>query len=98
MARYYTGSGYREKQALWLCSDGSFATSFNSGGFSMEGFSGAGSNDNTGNWQATGNVNQPGTLQLNYADGTQMKIKLQLQDKLYLNGDQWLRGDNERCQ
>lgn len=97
IARFYSGSGYHEKQELWLCSDGSFASSFNSGGFSMDGFSGAVSDGNTGQWQATGNINQPGRLQLTYANGNQTSFQLQLQDKLYLDGEQWLRGDNERC-
>ncbi|GGF71963.1 hypothetical protein [Alteromonas lipolytica] len=98
IARYYTGSGYREKQELWLCSDGSFASSFNAGGFSMDGFSGAMDDSNSGQWEASGSTNQPGTLRLNYANGAQSVIQLQLQDKLYLDGVQWLRGDNERCQ
>jgi len=97
IARYYTGSGYREKQELWFCSDGNFASSFNSGGFSMDGFSGAANDSNHGTWQASGSVSQSGTLHLTYANGNQNTIQLQLQDKLYLDGVQWLRGDNERC-
>lgn len=97
IARFYTGSGYHEKQEMWLCSDGSFATSFNAGGFSMDGFSGAMSDGNTGTWQAQGNLDQPGLLILSYVNGKQASFQLVLTDNLYLDGQKWLRGENERC-
>ena len=97
IARYYTGSGYREKHEMWLCSDGSFATSFNAGGYSMDGFSGAMNDGNSGTWQALGDLNQSGVLVLTYTNGNQSRYELVLQDNLYLDGQKWLRGENERC-
>ncbi|MCG8614531.1 MAG: hypothetical protein MI864_28800 [Pseudomonadales bacterium] len=69
IARYYTGSGYSEKQELWLCSDGSFYSSFNSGGYSMGGASGAAQSGGQGHWHAEGSINSAGTLVLQFGAG-----------------------------
>lgn len=98
IVRYYTGSGYREKHEMWLCSDGSFATNFNSGGYSMDGFSGAFGDNTIGRWEAQGSINQVGILQLTYNNGERNSYQIELHDSLFLNGTKWLRGDNERCQ
>lgn len=69
IARYYTGSGYSEKQELWLCSDGTFYSSFNSGGYSMNGASGATQSGGRGHWKATGSTTGTGTLILQFGAG-----------------------------
>lgn len=97
IARYYTGSGYSEKKELWLCSDGSFSSSFDGGGYSMNGTSGAFAGGGQGRWEAQGSIDAPGVLILRYQDGSVSQYRVELADKLYLDGVQWLRGDNERC-
>ncbi len=116
IARYYSGSSYGEKEELWLCSDGTFYHSFGSGGFSMNGASGAGQSQGQGRWKAEGSTGRQGTLILQFGAGAEFRgsapgfewgesgpggerwnYQLALADKLYLNGDQWLRGDNEYC-
>lgn len=69
IARYYTGSGYSEKEQLWLCSDGTFYSSFNAGGYSMNGASGASANSGQGRWHAEGNTSGTGTLILQFGAG-----------------------------
>jgi hypothetical protein len=69
IARYHTGSGYSEKQELWLCSDGTFYSSFNMGGYSMNGASGASQSSGRGYWKATGSVSGAGTLILQFGAG-----------------------------
>lgn len=116
IARFYTGSGYHEKQELWLCSDGTFYSSFNAGGFSMSGASGAIENGGRGLWKAQGSTAGTGTLILQFgagkvsqgsapgfdwsessAGGERRVHQLALNDKLYLDNKQWLRGDNNYC-
>ena len=69
IARYYTGSGYSEKEELWLCSDGTFHSSFNSGGYSMNGASGASQSGGRGQWRAEGNIGGSGVLILQFGAG-----------------------------
>ena len=63
----------------------------------MDGFSGAMNDGNSGTWQALGDLNQSGVLVLTYTNGNQSRYELVLQDNLYLDGQKWLRGENERC-
>jgi hypothetical protein len=96
--RYNTHSDYQETQHLWLCSDGSFRKTFQSGGFSMSGASGATQSGNQGRWQALGDSSGEGSLTLQFADGGSASYRLALKDKLYLDGKQWLRVKNGYCQ
>lgn len=98
LARFYTGSGYTEKTELWLCTDGTFYFDDQGGGFGG-GASGAFQSRGDGRWTATG-AGRSGTLELQWADGSRSSWALEYdarQDHLYLNGDRWLRGANERC-
>jgi hypothetical protein len=96
--RYNTHSNYQEIQNLWLCSDGSFRKTFQSGGFSMYSASGATQSGSQGRWQAQGDSSGEGSLTLQFADGGSASHRLALKDKLYLDGKQWLRVKNEYCQ
>ena len=98
LARYYTASGYTESTELWLCSDGTFYFNDQAGGFGG-GASGAFQGLGSGRWTASG-AGASGTLVLNWSNGEQSTWSLGYdyeENKLYLNGDQWLRGQNERC-
>ena len=68
IARYYSGSSYHEKQEIWLCSNGQFHTSGDTGGYGG-GASGATSNQGTGQWRAEGSVSGQGVLVLQYGPG-----------------------------
>lgn len=73
IARYYTGSDYHEKQELWLCSDGTFFSSFNSGGYSMNGASGAFQSGGQGHWKAEGHTTGSGSLTLQFGAGKKIE-------------------------
>ncbi|WP_020410588.1 hypothetical protein [Hahella ganghwensis] len=72
IARYYSGSGYHEKQELWLCSNGQFHTSGDSGGYGG-GASGAYGSQGTGRWRAEGSLPGQGILILQYGPGYQFE-------------------------
>ncbi len=98
LARFYSGSGYTESTELWLCSDGSFYMDDQSGGYGG-GASGAFQTTNGGRWSATGS-GATGTLILNWSNGQQSTWDLEFdyeQRRTYVNGNRWLRGENERC-
>jgi len=98
LARYFTGSQYTESTELWLCSDGTFHFNDQAGGYGG-GASGAYQGLGDGRWSATG-AGAAGTLLLEWAGGEQSSWSLEYdyeQDRLYMNGDRWLRGQNERC-
>lgn len=98
LARFYTGSGYTESTELWLCRDGSFHFNDQAGGYGP-GASGAYQNATAGRWVATG-TGATGTLTLNWANGEQSTWSLEYdydQGRTYVNGDRWLRGENDRC-
>lgn len=69
IVRMYTGSGYSEKEEVWLCSDGSFYRSTNYGG-GGGGFSGAFAGKGHGSWQASGQMGAQGQLVLRYGQGS----------------------------
>jgi len=97
IARYYTGSGYSEKTELWLCSDGRFQRSADAGGSSMEGASGAFAGRRAGRWTAHGSQPASGELVLEDEQG-RSSHSLSLQSgKLFVDGSQWLRGENSLC-
>lgn len=98
VARYFTGSQYTESTELWLCSDGTFHFNNQAGGYGS-GASGAYQGLGNGRWSATG-AGGSGTLLLDWTGGDRTTYSLEYdyeQDRLYMNGDRWLRGQNERC-
>lgn len=98
LARFYTASGYTESTELWLCTDGTFRFNDQAGGYGP-GASGAYQNANAGRWSATG-TGATGTLTLEWANGERSTWSLEYdydQGRTYVNGDRWLRGENERC-
>ncbi len=98
IARYVTRSGYTEDTHIWLCSDGTFSYSDSSGGFGG-GASGAYQESNGGRWQAQGQLPGQGSLILQSGSGEIYRYDLALENqKLYLDGNQWLRDSNQRCQ
>ncbi len=97
LVRLYTGSGYSEKEELWLCSDGSYRYASDMGGYGG-GFSAAGASSRSGVWSARNEMSQAGALVLQRADGVVSELRVTGgEDGLYLNGTQWFRGDNELC-
>ncbi|GAB4353422.1 MAG: hypothetical protein Kow006_18540 [Gammaproteobacteria bacterium] len=116
VVRMFTRTGYTEEEHIWLCSDGRFYRTTNSGGFGG-GASGAMSGRGNGRWHAVGNTNGEGQLILQYGAGYESRTStpgndyhetgpggdrlvyaLSLQNnKLYLDGRQWLRDGNQRC-
>jgi hypothetical protein len=98
LARFFTRTGYTESAELWLCSDGSFWLNDQSGGFGG-GASGAFQRLGGGQWSATG-AGANGTLHIRWSDGNALTWPLEYdydQDRLYINGERFLRGENERC-
>ncbi len=76
IVRYFSGSGYREVQHLWLCSDGRFLRKFESGGASLSGASGASVNRGEGYWMATGSTRGEGQLILQFGAGSVSEISI----------------------
>ena len=99
LARYYTATGYTESTELWLCSNGSFYYDSQGGGFGG-GVSGALQSTGGGRWSATG-AGKTGTLQLQWSSGERSSMSLEYdyeQNRVFVNGERMLRGQNERCQ
>lgn len=97
LVRFYSGSGYHEKQEIWLCSDGSYAMSADGGGATAGVASGAFRGGHNGRWTASG-APSGGRLTLSAQDGRQLTFTVaDGSDGLYLDGKRWLRGDNKRC-
>jgi hypothetical protein len=95
--RYFTSSGYSEESHLWLCSNGHFLDSMKTGGYGG-GASGASAGRSAGSWSATGQIHANGRLILRYSDGRQSTHDLSLSNrKLYIDGKQWMRDKNQRC-
>lgn len=91
-----TDNGLSEKDAIWLCSDGSYAryntTNYISSGAAMN-FDAHQSGEEFGNWEVNGS-----RLILKSKNGGQQSFTLELMDdKLYMNGVQYFRLNNERC-
>lgn len=90
LSYFYTTTGYTEEDYMWLCADGSYFRSANSGGFGG-GASGAFQSQYGGRWQASGDA-QSGTLSIQYNDGSTASYTLTIEDeKLYLDGSRWFR-------
>lgn len=97
LVRFHSGSGYHEKQEIWLCSDGSYAMSADGGGATAGVASGAFRGGHNGRWTAQGALGG-GSLTLKAQDGRELRFKVaDGKDGLYLDGRRWLRGDNKRC-
>ena len=99
LARYFTRTGYTESTELWLCSNGEFYYDTQGGGFGG-GASGAAQSRGQGRWSATG-AGKTGTLILAWSSGERSTLDLMYDyenDRLYVDGDRMLRGNNERCQ
>lgn len=98
LVRLYTGNGYHEKEEIWLCSDGSFRSAADFGGFGDAG-SAAGTSRRSGTWRAEGRTGGPGRLWLQKTDGTTRQLPVEFRsEEFYLNGERWMRGDNELCE
>jgi len=98
LARYYTATGYTESTELWLCSDGTFYYNSQGGGFGG-GASGAVQGLGNGRWSATG-AGRTGTLLLEWSGGDRSSMALEYdyeQNRVFVNGERMLRGENERC-
>lgn len=98
LARYYTATGYTESTELWLCSDGTFYYDSQGGGFGG-GASGAVQSTGGGRWSAAG-AGKTGTLLLQWSDGERSSMPLEYdyeRDRVFVNGERMLRGQNERC-
>lgn len=92
LVKYYTGSGYTEKQEWWLCSDGHFETSFNASSASSLG-TGAASGGNIGEWKVSAN-----TLILNFKNGSSSHYQLSMYNGLiHINNEKVLRDANNYC-
>lgn len=98
LAKYFTRSGYTESTELWLCPNGDFYFNSQVGGFGG-GASGAFQDLASGRWRAEGSGNR-GQLFLDWADGSTSQWLLEYDpanDRLFVDGARWLRGQNERC-
>jgi len=99
LARYFTRTGYTESTELWLCSNGVFYYNSQGGGFGG-GASGAAQGTGGGRWSATG-AGRTGMLVLNWSNGEQSSMSLEYDyenNRMFVNGERMLRGNNERCQ
>jgi hypothetical protein len=97
LVRFYSGNGYAEKHELWLCSNGQFRSRSDGGGFTQGVASGAFEGGRTGNWTALGGRTN-GSLKLASSDGSISNFQVrEASDGLMLNGQKWLRGENEVC-
>jgi len=99
LARYYTRTGYTESTELWLCSNGVFYYNSQGGGFGG-GASGAAQSTGGGQWSATG-AGKTGTLLLQWSNGERSSLALEYDyenNRVFVDGDRMLRGNNERCQ
>lgn len=96
LARVKSDTGFYLEIYIYLCSDGSFKYTDNSGGFGGGG-SITSSMANSGRWQAYGSGNS-GTLVLNFNDGGKKTYNTKLEsDGLYLNGSRFYRDSNDYC-
>ncbi|MCB1691531.1 MAG: hypothetical protein KDI19_02140 [Pseudomonadales bacterium] len=71
IVRFYTTSGYREKEEIWLCSNGTFVRATESGGFGG-GASLASQGNGNGEWRADGTLDGAGQLVLKYGPGASL--------------------------
>ena len=90
LSYFFTRTGYTEGDYLWLCANGRFFRSSNSGGFGG-GASGAFESKNGGRWEASGGGNG-GTLTLIYNDGSTARFTLTIrEERLFLDESRYFR-------
>ncbi|MEM1136168.1 MAG: hypothetical protein AAGI07_10035 [Bacteroidota bacterium] len=90
-----SSTGFYMKINIYLCSDGSFAYSDNSGSFGNGSVVADG--NFSGRWQAHGKGNT-GTLVLNFNNGNSKTYTTELNEEgLFLNGTRYFRADNDYC-
>lgn len=90
LSHFFTRSGYTEEDYIWLCPNGRFFKSFNSGGFGG-GASGAFESKNAGVWTVSGSLAE-GTLLLAYNDGSTARYSVTREGtKLFLDGKRYFR-------
>lgn len=98
LVKFYSGNGYSEKHELWLCSNGSFMKRVDGGGFTTGVASGAFEGGLTGTWRAQGLLSGAGELTLSTSDGDILRYTLrQASDGVLIDGERWLRGENNQC-
>ena len=93
LSHFFTRSGYTEEDYIWLCPEGRFYKSFNSGGFGggTPGASGAFQSSNGGRWSVSGPL-EGGTLTLTFNDGSVSQYTLTHEGtKLFLDGKRYFR-------
>lgn len=99
MARYYTRTEYTESTEVWLCADGQFYYNSQAGSFGG-GASAAAQGLGNGRWSATG-AGKTGTLILDWSNGERSTWDLEYDyelNRVFVNGERMLRGENERCE
>lgn len=98
LVKFYSGNGYSEKHELWLCSNGAFLKQVDGGGFTQGVASGAFAGGLQGTWRAQGAPSGAGVLILSTTDGQVLRYELQQRsDGVGIDGERWMRGDNQRC-
>ena len=89
----YTGNGYRRKEKIWLCSDGSFQSSGYGGSISSLGSAAFSDGGRSGRWAVNGDV-----LTLAFSNGNTAKYKLSFyKGFLYLDNTRYFRLENDLC-
>ena len=90
LSRFFTRSGYTEEEYIWLCPEGLFFRSSQSGGFGG-GASGAFQVENAGTWTVSGSLDASALL-LTYNDGSTTQYSLTHEGtKLFLDGKRYFR-------
>ena len=96
LALISSGTGYYSQKTLFLCRNGTYRTSSDSGNFGGGAVIGS-SGGASGRWQASGPANG-GLLILRTINGSQQTYKVNISDEgFYLDGTKWLRGDDSGC-
>lgn len=96
LVRISSGTGNYSSKTLFLCRNGTYRTSSDSGNFGGGAFSSARSGA-SGSWQASGPANA-GLLILKANNGSQQQYRVNISEEgLYLDGTKWLRGDDSGC-
>ncbi|MFB3081529.1 MAG: hypothetical protein ACE1Y1_07180 [Nitrosomonadaceae bacterium] len=89
----YVGNGYRKKEKIWLCSDGTFQSSGYGGSISSLGSVAFSDGGRHGNWAVNNDI-----LTLAFGNGSTAKYKLSLYDGfLYLDNTRYFRTANDVC-
>lgn len=96
LVRYHTVTGHTEERHIYLCADGHFRKTFRASNLSGTG-SVVAASGHAGRWQAIGSGNV-GWLILHFDDGRRSEFELEFRDnKMYLDGEQWLKDTNSYC-